>query len=123
MALLFPKYQIPRSKHLQHTSAGGLLTCPMGWGISALCINPIHQLQAGKERHRVSFTLSKIMREEIFPLQAPFQRLEWFSEQGEGEAALSSGGFPGWDRDPGTESPHAQGTLDTLRGHWIGDSC
>lgn len=34
----------------------------MGWGISALCIKPIHQLQAGKERHRVLLTLSKIRR-------------------------------------------------------------
>lgn len=54
MALLFPKNQIPRSEHLQHTSAGGLLRCPVGWGISALCIKPIHQLQAGKERQSLT---------------------------------------------------------------------
>lgn len=97
----------------------------MGWGISALCIKPIHQLQAGKERHRILLTLSKIRRGRDFPpaRSSPAARMVLSGEQGEGEAALSSGGFPGWDRASGMESPPAPGALDTLRGHWTGGGC
>lgn len=76
MALLFPKNLVPRSEHLQPTSTGGLLRCPVEWGISALCIKPIHQLQAGKETDRVSLTLSKKRRGRDFPPGSASPRLE-----------------------------------------------
>lgn len=100
----------------------------MGWRISASCIKPIHQpilLQAGKERHRVLLTLSKIRRGRDFPpaSSSPAAGMVLSGKRGEEEAALSSGGFPGLDRAPGMEFAHAPGTLDTLRDHWTVGSC
>lgn len=83
MTPLLPKNQISSNKRLRHISPGGLQSsrmCPAGWGISALCIKPIHQLLAEKKRPRALLTPSKLRGgEEISPcelLSRPAQLLE-----------------------------------------------
>lgn len=84
----------------------------MGWGISASCIQPIHQLQAGKTQSLAPPQQSK-GGEEIFPLELRSSRHSCWrmlssGKQGEGKAA--PGAFHGgealqWDKALGMEPP------------------
>lgn len=105
MTPLLPKNQISSNKRLRHISPGGLQSsrmCPAGWGISALCIKPIHQLLGEKKRPRALLTPSKVRGGKRFPpaSSSPGQRSCWkmvsSGRRGEGKAALSSRGFPWW---------------------------